>query len=1178
MDALIEAHGAASPFSRVTVEARTAGSLRRRDLTVLDRDNRICLTGEAKVPWAADGTSPFVEATVRDARQKAQQTGSEWFFTWNLGELVLWRSSTFNELGGSRGFKSYQFSNNIRRQSDLANPRVQRELRDGIERFFLDFMRLFRGEADLPQRPPDEYFIHAFDSFLINPVLDATQGLLSRDGRPGNRSAIDQWMRDDQGWALVGDRAELLGRAARFACYAVANKLVFYDALRKRFSDLPRLDVPSEVRTGEQLFGRLLAFFDQARYVTGDYETVFGNVQGDVGSRIPFYDDVVVGPWRQLIDQLDRFDLSRLDYDVIGRIFERLIDPVERHKYGQYYTRPEVVDLINAFAIRSGEEIVLDPGCGGGTFLVRAYVRKKGIAPRLDHSTLLNGIFGTDISPFAAHLSTINLATRDLVEDANYPRVKRSNFFDLRPGGEFLRLPGDGGREQVIPVPRFTAVVGNPPYVRQEEIQAEDKRRYGRLARSAGLLASGRSDLHVYFWAHALTLMAPDARLGFLASSQWLDAEYGFRLQSFLLENFRLEAIVESRDEPWFVGARVATVAAMASREPDPEARDENLVRFVQIQRPIAGLFENDGTSAGALEAAERFRSQVLACHEDTQGDGWRIRVRRQGDLRSAGVRLGERTRGQPVYGGGKWGIPLRAPDLWEELLSIGGPNWKPLGEIADVRFGVKSGKDNFFYVADWSSRALDEMAEPSSFETHYGVAREQVSSGRIKLVMTGTGEVHPIEAQYLVPIVHSLMDIDAFQIESRHCDKLALMVTEPAGEYVQRYIDWGEHQGFNSGATCAARAQSRPWYDLTGYREAPVLWSKAHQYRHVAPLNPGNGPVNCNLYTVVPLHEVEPLLVAGVLNSSPVILAKHLYGRPAGVEGNLKTEIVDVDMMLVPDWTQASARIAEKIQSAMGALSERLVMGLLSPRRLRRKSYTERGRVADLAALSDETELDQADRRALDDAVLELLGVRSQAERTRIIDSLYAHLRDYFENVRVKEEEAIDNKRRSARQSTLGVDQIAADVLAQIEQEHPFLLRSYTDLHADTSGDGMRVPASGEPRVVSDLVTCGVRFGEGRSSQIVTTQNREQAELVEAIARVGPRNRTLFVPSEPSLARELATRLEGLRASRERIVGELVEQRTSDPDLIERSRSRVLSALITGPTRPRRAATLAAA
>lgn len=1171
MDSLLDAHGEAAPFSRVKLETRTSASLKRRDLTILDRRGRVCLTGEAKVPWAHDGASPFVESTVRDARIKAEAAGSDWFFTWNLNEIVLWRSATVGELGGSRGFKTYQVST-IRKQSDLDNPRFEREMRDGIERFFLDFMRIYRGEVELPQRPPDEYFIHAFDSFLVRPVLDATHALIARDRTPANQAAINRWMREEQGWVIVGDRADLLGRAARFASYAIANKLVFYDALRKRFSDLPPLALPQEITTGEALVGRLAAFFDEARHITGDYETVFGPIAGDIGSRIPFYDDFVVDAWRQLVLQLDRFDLSRLDYDVIGRIFERLIDPKERHKYGQYYTRPEVVDLINAFSIRAGDDVVLDPGCGGGTFLVRAYARKRWLAPRLDHAGLLEGVFGTDISPFAAHLSTINLATRDLVEEANYPRVKRADFFDLSAGGEFMRLPSSGGKERPVPVPRFNAIVGNPPYVRQEDIGAESKGRYAGVVRAAGLQAGGRSDLHVYFWGQALALMAADGRLGFLASSQWLDAEYGFALQSFLLENFRIEAIVESRDEPWFVGARVATVAAMMARDDDPERRDDNLVRFVQMQRPIAELLANDDTSAGALEAAERFRADVLDCEEDAQFDGWRVRVRRQGDLRLAGVRLGERTKGRAIYAGGKWGIPLRAPDVWEELLQAGGDRWRPLAEIADVRFGVKSGKDDFFYVGDWSARGLEDFADPDGFERHFGVARNEVESKQVTLARTGRGEVHPIESEYLVPIVHSLMDIDAYRIERRHCNKLALMVSDPIGEHVRRYIEWGESQGFDQGATCAARGRARGWYDLTGFREAPVLWSKAHQYRHVAPLNPELGPVNCNLYTVGPLQNANPKIVAGVLNSSPVILAKHLFGRPAGVEGNLKTEIVDVDMMPVPDWTAASQKVARKIVSVMDRLADRPVVGLLSQQRLRRKSFTERGREAELAALSDETELEQSDRRALDEAVLELLGVADRAERGRLLDRLYTFLRDYFERVRVKEEEAIDNKRRTAQAGTLGVEQIADDVMAEIERDHPTLLRSYSDMNPGTAGDGIHIPAGGEATVVDDLASLGVRFAEGRSGRIVPARTREQAALVEAIARVGPRGRSLFVPSEPRVVGDLTDRLHAHAAARLNTVEELIQARTADPDLINRSRQRVLSRLISGVSRPRRA------
>ncbi|MBM4275849.1 MAG: hypothetical protein FJ134_15515 [Deltaproteobacteria bacterium] len=40
-----------------------------------------------------------------------------------------------------------------------------------------------------------------------------------------------------------------------------------------------------------------------------------------------------------------------------------------------------MVDLINSFCVRSGQEKVMDPACGGGTFLVRAYARKRELAP-----------------------------------------------------------------------------------------------------------------------------------------------------------------------------------------------------------------------------------------------------------------------------------------------------------------------------------------------------------------------------------------------------------------------------------------------------------------------------------------------------------------------------------------------------------------------------------------------------------------------------------------------------------------------------------------------------------------------------------------------------------------------------------------------------------------------------
>ena len=656
--------------------------------------------------------------------------------------------------------------------------------------------------------------------------------------------------------------------------------------------------------------------------------------------------------------------------------------------------------------------------------------------------------------------------------------------------------------------------------------------------------------------------MQHDGRLGFLASSQWLDAEYGFALQSFLLENFRIDAIVESRNEPWFVGARVATVATMATRDPDPESRDANLVRFIELDRPIASLLAHDGTPGGALEAAENFRDLILNQSDNADFHGWRVRVERQGDIRARGVQLGERTKGKPVYAGDKWGIPLRAPQIWHELVALGRDRWRPLSDLAEVRFGIKSGADDFFYLEEWSERGLAEFADPDIFIEHYGVSRAKVASGEVALVRTGTGEVHPIEPRYLKPIVHSIMAIDSYRIERRHCAKLALMTpTEAQSAYLSHYIAWGERQGYDKGATCVQRASMRrAWYDLTPDAEAAgALWVKERQYRFAALHNPEGFIANCRLYTVMFRAGVDATAQAAILNSSLAVLSTLMYGRPVGVEGNWSTMVLDANMLFVPAADGIDAKVRKRLIDAHDRMTQREIKGFLSERRLRRKSFLERGRGDRLDEFSDETELDQSDRQALDDAVLELLGVRDRAVR----DRLYAFLRRYFEDKRVREEEAIDNRRRTAAARTLGPEQVATDVFQEIERDYPALRRTYLDLtRGSADGDGIAIPAAGDPKLVDDLVTVGVRFGE-KGGRLVTTRALEQAELVMAIASVGPRGRNVFVPREGPRARELTSELQTLARARSRKVSELVANRTIDADVVDGAIALVLRKLL---------------
>ncbi|MDN5936879.1 MAG: N-6 DNA methylase, partial [Nitrosospira sp.] len=581
------------------------------------------------------------------------------------------------------------------------------------------------------------------------------------------------------------------------------TKLVFYEALLKRFGgEMEKITIASHVTTGEDLRTHFEGYFAEAKKATGDYETVFGEDHTRIGNRIPFYADTAVPHWRELVEQIHLFDFSQLDYEVIGAIFERLISPAERHKYGQYYTRVEVVDLILSFCIQTGEETILDPACGGGTFLVRAYARKKECAPEQKHQGLLADLYGADIEGFATQLTTINLATRELINAENYPRIAHIDFFGVLSGKSFLSLPSQvktkglgESQHHDVSIPPLDAVVGNPPYVRQEDIpktrarsktgpEAGTKEYYRSLVkRESGANLGGRSDLHCYFWPHAWTFLKDEGYLCFLTSSQWLDVEYGFRLQAWILENFELIAVFESVDEPWFVGARVATTVTILRKQPDSEKRMNNTVRFVQLRRSIAEMLSHDGTTAGAVVAANRFRDEILGLTENTINRRYRARLVKQSVLWNDGVALGalmsksggggagdeEPIASATAYYGGKWGVHLRAPDLWFQLLDEFGDKLVPLGQLAEVRFGVKSGNDVFFFPKDRSEDCLKELADPHEFERIYKVPRKDVASGNVKLVACGTKrengrtDLKPVESKYLEPEVHSLMEIDSF-------------------------------------------------------------------------------------------------------------------------------------------------------------------------------------------------------------------------------------------------------------------------------------------------------------------------------------------------------------------------------------------------------------------------------
>jgi type I restriction-modification system DNA methylase subunit len=129
---------------------------------------------------------------------------------------------------------------------------------------------------------------------------------------------------------------------------------------------------------------------------------------------------------RALLDTVgDLPDLRQMDTRALGDLYEHLMDEGERKRLG-YYTTPDfIIDFLLERTLEPAvrefgvyELRYLDPACGTGHFLVRAYRRLDHHLEREDpylsplerfERIVENNLFGIDVSEFATRITLFRL-------------------------------------------------------------------------------------------------------------------------------------------------------------------------------------------------------------------------------------------------------------------------------------------------------------------------------------------------------------------------------------------------------------------------------------------------------------------------------------------------------------------------------------------------------------------------------------------------------------------------------------------------------------------------------------------------------------------------------------------------------------------------------------------------
>ncbi len=292
---------------------------------------------------------------------------------------------------------------------------------------------------------------------------------------------------------------------------------------------------------------------------------------------------------------------------MLGKLYERYLAQEERKRLGQFYTPEEVIDyILKAVGYTSDQEIegklLLDPACGSGGFLVRAVkilserLKAKGFDAQTILRQIQQSICGFDINPFAAHLAEMNLLFQviDLINEAKQvnpsfamdkfniyvtdslrlPIAQSSTQFSL--GEEFssdyaedaevvrqIKARGDRFAQG------FDFVVGNPPYVRTENITPDYKK---RLAQDFKDIYEGRFDLYIFFIGLGLKMLGESGRLGYITPGKFLVTENGGMLRQYILHNTSIQEIVDISQSQVFKDVGNYPVIVVFRREPDKGA------------------------------------------------------------------------------------------------------------------------------------------------------------------------------------------------------------------------------------------------------------------------------------------------------------------------------------------------------------------------------------------------------------------------------------------------------------------------------------------------------------------------------------------------------------------------------------------------------------------------------
>jgi len=448
------------------------------------------------------------------------------------------------------------------------------------------------------------------------------------------------------------------GRELTEAAQVIIDRILFQRVCEDRAIDVGRqlkrmADEWANTRNNQnRLWPALVANFKHLKL------TFNGGIYGKHGEDDHFVDRLMVDDrWlSDFIDHLSSDDstyiFSIMPVEILGSVYERFLGsvitadgdvepkPEVRHAGGVYYTPSYIVDFIVEKTI--GELLVgktkadvdrlriLDPSCGSGSFLLRAFERlcefyvswfiehpedqkadycyidkqkNLRLTTGFKRNVLTRSIYGVDLDPQAVEVTQMSLYLKVLEGETRESLDKDHTLFptetylpdlgdNVKSGNSLIGLdslrairdqsevvervrPFDWEREfpRQMKSGGFDVVIGNPPYVSIQTMMGWAPYEVGYLKAHYKTADTGNFDLYVTFVEKGLSLLKKSGRMGFILPNKFFTTDYGESLREILTAKSSVKEIVDFEHDQVFDGATTYTCLLFLAGKPASSVR-----------------------------------------------------------------------------------------------------------------------------------------------------------------------------------------------------------------------------------------------------------------------------------------------------------------------------------------------------------------------------------------------------------------------------------------------------------------------------------------------------------------------------------------------------------------------------------------------------------------------------